>query len=606
MSIQPIPSIRRSFRYIFLVQNREFWQSCPFAYDKEQDLVLTFDFAVRNEITSAGGICEYIDHIVDPVTIERYNYETYQFFSSWHLDAQGNDMLRYRGYSMGRALRIELWNELTYYPRLLINLRSLETVQHEKLFAGISDVAVTEILPHLAISSVPWTCRENLGKVVDEYYFPIQRWMQERVYGIHLGLKARIKQCIFYLIDILYVFIDVVFGGGYRYDHVFVVDYFPTVKLINALKDANKLAVVSSRYDLNKVFSRQRRLRIHSVSPEHRMQAEVLMKAVEELRPTAWHIDGIKISDMLYRVFIDKIRNTLAYHYAVIDSIELYFKNRRLTGMLTAFNLGIVNCLMIEYCRKRSVPVFLIINGLLTSSYLDEAKDAIWINSYGLSMRDHYFAGMNNIVCLGDPRMDAYAAVPRIAQRAAIPVIVIGTAGFNNIDLNSYVAYEFDFLYDILTVMREQILIGKQLKVIIKVRSNGYRSQYVNFIHEYFPDISVDILDTASVRQVLEKADLYLSIYSQTLFEASAMGIPVVYYKKDTEIILPPFDGDSELVTAVSLVELRDKINAFFAQSTIFDAFLSRQVMEQYIGPLDGHNLERNEKFFYDLIRRTE
>ena len=55
---------------------------------------------------------------------------------------------------------------------------------------------------------------------------------------------------------------------------------------------------------------------------------------------------------------------------------------------------------------------------------------------------------MDNIVCLGDPRMDAYPppVQPRMFDKNSFTV-TIGASGFNNADLNSYVAAEFDFLY---------------------------------------------------------------------------------------------------------------------------------------------------------------
>ncbi|MDN3684007.1 hypothetical protein QW180_08755 [Vibrio sinaloensis] len=45
------------------------------------------------------------------------------------------------------------------------------------------------------------------------------------------------------------------------------------------------------------------------------------------------------------------------------------------------------------------------------------------------------------------------------------PTIVIGTSGFNSVDLNSYVAVEFDFMFDVLTAI---ISADNYKEVIIK------------------------------------------------------------------------------------------------------------------------------------------
>lgn len=65
--------------------------------------------------------------------------------------------------------------------------------------------------------------------------------------------------------------------------------------------------------------------------------------------------------------------------------------------------------------------------------------------------------------------------------------------------------------------------------------------------------MTVELHDQIPFGQLIRQADFYISFYSQTLFEASCLGIPALYYKKDNEIKYPPFDGASELITAASL-----------------------------------------------------
>ena len=69
--------------------------------------------------------------------------------------------------------------------------------------------------------------------------------------------------------------------------------------------------------------------------------------------------------------------------------------------------------------------------------------------------------------------------------------------------------------------------------------------------------------------QVLERTDFFVSIYSQTLFEASCLGIPCLYYKKDNEVMDPPFDGNSELVTVSNVEDLTDAIRDFRSGGTL-------------------------------------
>jgi hypothetical protein len=256
---------------------------------------------------------------------------------------------------------------------------------------------------------------------------------------------------------------------------------------------------------------------------------------------------------------------------------------------------------MAQYCRISGIPVYLVINGLLAASYLDEGKEATSINAYGESIKREYFKDAEGVVCLGDPRMDVYALKePRIKIERNSPTIVVGAAGFNNLELNSFLAYEFEFLNDVLLACRSLLGDGAPSRIILKVRPNGYLRQYEEFAKEYFPDLPIRCVQDRPMMDVLGEADLYISTYSQTLFEASCLGIPVIYYANHTEEGLhEPFDGKSELVTARSVDELIEKIGAFVARSPTFDAFLDRNVMEKYIGPLDGGSTQRNLDYMH-------
>ena len=80
----------------------------------------------------------------------------------------------------------------------------------------------------------------------------------------------------------------------------------------------------------------------------------------------------------------------------------------------------------------------------------------------------------------------------------------------------------------------------------------------------------------------------------------------MIYYKKDKEFLDPPFDKKSELVTVDSVNDLKQAFLEFKQTSPRFNAFLDKSVMEKYIGPLDGKNLERNLDFIYGLLGKHE
>lgn len=589
---------KRDLRHIFLAEDRDRWRSCPFDYDPKRDLVLTFDFGLKREIEAAGGKAEYLDHLVAPEVMERYNHEMYAFFAAWHYDQAGEDIFAYRGLKVGNAFRIEIWNDVTYNSRLFISLIAVKGLRYEKIYCGLEDKRALDFLLQLDGRAVAWPPGRQTPAGT-KYYFPIFRWNGEKLN--RTGLKTRARSFLTGLADRLLGLVDKFSPAGKRRPAVVVHNYYPTVEIIRRLKKDKTLEVILESSPVPELFT-QRRLPVWRTSGKHRRLASEKIKDFWQKKCAGWSVEGVDLSEPLYRSVVDRIERSLPYHLYYVDALTRFFSVQSPSLAVAIANIGSINCLVLNYCEKHGVPRYLIINGLMLSASMDEAKDATWINSYGRSIRDNYFRGLNNVVSLGDARMDAYAVGGRKSVDRENPTIVIGAAGYDNCDLNSYVAYEFDYLNDVLTALRELRQKGRPMRLVLKIRANGYLGQYRSFIDEYFPDLPVELVDGRPIREVLSAADLYVSIYSQTIFEAAAAGVPAIYYKKDTQILFPPFDGRSELVTAVDAADLKGKIELFYGRSEIFNGFMDKKAMEKYIGPLDGKNLERNLEFIYSLV----
>jgi len=601
MVIENIFLPNKAYRQVFLVQNRGFWKACPFPYDKESDLVLTFDFALVKEIRAQGGTAAYFDHLVAQDTMERHNIETYHFFENWYRDKEHNDIFSYRGIDIGNALRLDIWNDVTYYVRIAVNLLAIKKLDYEQMCVGLEDRSSLDALARLGMEHEVWNITGG-GVVAPEYYFPMFRWMKERIRPT-VGIKQRLKVLLSLLLDWI-----LSLGERLRLLHtskidVFVERYFPTEKIIERLKQDAKVNVGLEYYTWSKGFSQERRLPIRKPTARHKELAAEMLERFRRERVLYWEISGFCMSGALYDIIVKKIPQALPLSLHIIDVILRYFATRNLKAMVYIANIGLLNCLLLDYCKKKNIPSYFILNGLLLHAFPEEdIKGITWINSYGESIKKDYFKDADNVICLGDSRLDVYSKnhSPR-AMNHSEPTILIGTGAFSPIDLNSYAAVEFEFLYDVMQacrIVRDQ---GKRFKIIIKVRTNGYITQYINFTKEYFEDLPVEIFDTIPFSQVLVKADFYISVYSGTHFEASCLGIPALYYKNDKEILIAPYDGKSELVTAFSVEEMVRKIEMFYNRDSIYDAFRQKDVLEKYVGPLDGNNHVRNIEFIYSL-----
>ncbi len=598
--------LNTEYRYIFLVQNRDYWNACPFEYDLEKDLVLSFDFAVVNLVKSKGGEAQYIDHIVSSEIMESYNYKTYDFFAHWHYNANKEDIFSYKGIEVGSAFRIEIWNDLTFYVRIFINVHELlKSIKYERIYAGIDDPVVNDVLEFLKIANTKWPKKNNKGS--SEYYFPIFKWMDDALHPSDIKYKARIF--ILRVLNKIFSLIRKLFCKINDKKYVYVEWYHPTKDIISALKRSNAVNTVQSDFSgINSIKDLFNGLNLPipvSLNADcSDIATQEIIKRFNEEKCATLFIDETDISNELHKLIIKRISPLVAKSFKIVDAIIKFFNDKRLCLMITMASIGVVNRLMINYCNKNNVTVYMIINGWLGNSFLDEAKSGgTWINSYSDAIKKNYFMGMDNIVCLGDPRMDKFAmsiVVRKIDYNK--PTIGIGASGFTNVDLNCYLAIEFEFLNDVMNAFRKLKEMGREMNIIIKIRQNGYIEQYEKFLQEYYPDMSVSLFDSIPINQIYERVDFFISIYSQSLFEASCLGIPVLYYKNDTQYFQPPFDGESEIVTGFTPDDLISKIEAFYNRDAIYDSFKEKKIMGKYIGPLDGQNLKRNMDFIYSLM----
>jgi len=598
MKISENHKLKNSYRNIFLVQDRNFWDSCPFNYDRELDLVLTFDFALLKFISSKGADVFYLDHILNSDYMEGLHKETYEFISKWYLDGSGKDIFSYKGIDMGLSFREEIWDDVISSVRISAGCIALKGIRYERMFVGLDDNVVLGILDFLSIKFESWPVKENKNKV-----FYVQDFRHLKANSL-FSCKKILRSCLSALLDLSFFVIDNSRMNKLSKSAIYAINYYPTKDIISQLINDKRFIIVKDEYTQGKGILRQRRLPKARLRLSYRHLSRELLSAFARKKVHNLDIEGIRISDFIYKLIMRRVRSTLPECLQYVDNINLFFNKKALKLMITVSSLGIKNCLMLDYCRKKNIPTYNIQNGLLLHSFYEEDnKNLSWINSYGESIKRDYYRNAGNIVCLGDPRLDRY--VNEKEQREDYPKtrrLLIGSYGFSVIDLNSYRAIEFEYLFDLLHACKALKDSGKQLDISIKLHPQCDRRQYVDFLQIYFPDFPVNLYDGVSLADALHNSDCYISSCSGTVFEASLLGIPVLYYKIDEETLISPYNGNSDLVTASSPEDLLRKLELLYENNGMYGLFKKKSVMERYVGPLDGKNSERNLKFIYSLI----
>lgn len=592
------------FRNIFLIESREAWEAIQPEFDERHDLLLTYDFGLRKKIEEKGGTARYVDHLCEQSFMQENNFLMYQFFQDWHLDARGEDIFRYRGVDFGFSFRIEIWNDFTFHVRSRLCLEKVRTLNYEQIYIDTGLIMLMEILDDMEL---PYNCLERVrsnGTNQLGYFFPIHRWMNERLRTRQP--KHILRDIVVTMQGITMSWIDLIFGISSKKTGVFVQEYYPTRQLLKRLLKHPGIRVMQAHFSAESGFTkyiRERPIPVYGWVQKYKSQAVSLLQEFHQRRSASLIlVGGIDITDSTYRTIERKIIEVLPKSLRSLECVIKYMDRHPLKLEILIGNVGQLAMLVDCVAKSRGVPSYLIINGLMGNEFLDEAKYATVINGYSQSIRDNYFREMENVVCLGDPRMDIYSDSPIRKIDRQKPTVTIGASGFNNIDLNSYLAVEFEYLADVLSALNRFKQEDRISRITIKVRANGYLHSYRQFINEYFPGLVDEIYDSVEMKSVLEKTDLFISLHSQTLFEASCLGIPCIYHKNDVEVLDPPFNGKSEIVTTSDVNDLMQSIKDFLENKESFNTFMNKGVMEKYIGPLDGQNLDRNFNFVMQLL----
>jgi len=596
----------KKYRNIYILESRNYWSHCAEAFVPDQDLVLTFDFGLKHEIESIGGHTFYVDSLCSQDEMQKNNFLAAEFFKKWHYDKTNNDIFTAQGVPFGFSFRIEIWSEYLHYVRLRANLEQLRALKYHTISIGEENGFVSDILKEMGLGF------EIINKKVAShqavYFFDIHKYMHNALHG--KAIKDIARNILVFVLSKIRFYTDMFFKNKPTQKTVYVQIYHPTKRIVeHLLKDANFRVVTSSLVIEKgwKKFFVQRLIPLLGRKEKFEKNAELLLGDFKRNRfATLVLNDGTDITAGVYNVIESQIGKRVSEALRILNSVMIYIKKYPIHLEIMIANIGLVQTIVDSVLKMKGVPSYLIINGMLGGRFSDEGKYATFINCYSESMHQYYFESAANVLCLGDPRMDRYVGNEdntKVINRLN-PTISIGTSGFNNTDLISHVAVEFDFMFDVLTALQQLKNEGYSFLIIIKVRPNGVLKQYKSFVAEYFNGLGVEVLQTVAIYEVLQRTDLYISLYSQTLFEASCLGIPSIYYKKDKEYLDPPFDNKSELVTVDNVIALKQAFLDFKVDAPRFDAFLDKSIMEKYIGPLDGKNLERNLDFIYDILHK--
>ena len=82
--------------------------------------------------------------------------------------------------------------------------------------------------------------------------------------------------------------------------------------------------------------------------------------------------------------------------------------------------------------------------------------------------------------------------------------------------------------------------------------------------------------------------DLLIINYSTGIFETDLMGIPVIFYHPNNQMLFEPFNGFKQLPTAFNKRELKSVLKKVFCDKKYAYSFTDLQVLKPFVGTVDG------------------
>lgn len=592
---------KTTYRQIFIVETLTQFKEVGPKYSIDSDLFLTFDFDLKKHIVEMGGEVHYIDNLNNSIENQQNNFILQSFLENWALSPESKDLFTYKGVSFSRAFRILFLSELFDLARLRSSLNNLNFIRFESITLIEHSSKIENILLEM---NMTFSCHQvPILDSSNSFYFDDAAYMQKSLRPA--GLKSFIHGRIFPYYFRFKFFLDKRGNTAGSKKTIYVHAYHPTESLIEAMQGINDFHLVYPNFvkakGIRKLIN-QSQIPYRGSNNFHRGVAKELLKeATRHFNQKLVLVDGQDLTRKAYELITDNISNVLPQCLSDIDVITMYQKAMNIRLTIPVSSLGVRQILVESVLDSYSVPSFLILNGMMNSKFGDESKKASFINCYSEGIKREYFKEAENALPLGDPRMDKYSCQnPKNfdSNVSAQFTVGVGTSGFNSIDLNSYVAIEFEFINDILEILENKSPLITS--IVLKTRANNFKSQYEEFIDKHWNTSKNRILfsEIDDFSNFVAYCDVYISTYSQTLFEAAAAGVPSVYYKKDVETLYPPFDGSGELMTAPNREALKILIDKVLdKKSNLTSMIPSLDYIEEYVGKVDGQSMRRNLEF---------
>jgi len=296
------------------------------------------------------------------------------------------------------------------------------------------------------------------------------------------------------------------------------------------------------------------------------------------------------IADVIARQLIEYAPSAFAEIAGAIDAYEKFANANNVRGALLSSDMNWENRMIVRLFQKHRLRNSALMNGWFGVRHMVENKLVDKVLCFGDSYKENYFHDKKNVKTIGCPTFD-HANQKRAVAKPQYPIkkILVSTFTFSPADINCHYRDSEKYLNDILSVIgnynQEQ---HGQLQIALRPHPSDNPDFYRWYLARLgYSDIPLEL--EGNFQNVVARHDMYFGSYSTTIFEAAAMGIPVIFYHPCNQIMYPPFDGSCrELPMAETASELKQVFQRVMQNKEFAFGFTDKNALAPYVSDLDG------------------
>jgi hypothetical protein len=602
-------------------------------------LFLTSEFITKVELDKNKLASDYLENYIDPDEALQCDILICDLLKSWFIDLKGTDFTKFGEVSLGRAAMYMVYYRVFgshFYQLCLSVLSYLKKFNVEKIIYEDSrvyehnegfreDAEVLKIISnHFDIEfdivettvispedikiidrdkKLPFSAKDSPSTIpTKSYKQKVKKYILKLRNLLHFNKNNSNYHVLATVYNPMKNYLDYAFSKkDDSISYCFFDSYYK--KYLFVPKFDKYLPVSPYRVNLSKEYYNNFSNILNNFA---------LLKKKYEYRKKYYTFCGIDFSEYFIPRVEKVIKQNFPIYISQVRRYESFLKKNTINVFFTAYDGPWFISLMVDLCKSMNIPTVELMDGPRTKG------DAVsGLCDYVLCMseiqRNNYFIDYlkrhnHSVIAVGSPLYNTYYHNFKTSSKAKIDKenikVLIDGIGYGGKWSMQRKCDSDKYILEVLETLCKFENVSITIRYRDKERCVYYKWVIKNYFDKYNENIKFEDLGSSQFQDIISNYDIYITSTSGSIFEAAlAAGKYCISYICNGTKMDPPFDGNSELMTARNPGELRRIVKDIMVEKVYTKEFNKKEVLEKYIGPLDNSN-ERIYNFLNKIMNK--